>query len=289
MPPSTRKHSRRGNSERHLPAAKKANTRAALKAVAGNELDDEPDGAVINDGHASTTQPAEKSGAEGGPTAGRRGTIVRRQWNINDFVPSTSRCIGRGSVGSVFLMTEAATGRRLAVKVMNLCKLATKADLHKLNFARAVRSEIVNHSRLRHPNIVSFYGDFVTTPVNADGQPVFASSKPGAPADGDLHLVTEYCSGGDLMRERMPLAEGVAACYIKQVAEALKYCHDKKVVHCDVKLENVMRASDVSAQHSFALFPPLPPSRHPPFFTRSPPAAVPVQHSPRHLTHTEND
>ena len=241
---NTRARKRAEDDLQQLPVAKKAATVKAQEA-AGRAL-----------------EPRRGSG-----NGERRGTIVRRQWKLEDFRRPAdglwSRRLGRGSVGQVYLMADSKTRCEVAVKVMQLEKLATKADLHMLNFAQAVRSEIVNHSRLKHPNIVGFYGDFATSRHYHASAPVFASD---GSTGGNLFLVTEYCNGGDLMSENLPLPDSVAACYIKQIAAALKFCHDNGVVHCDVKLENVMKASDGSLKlgdfgYSKALDPTIPRNR----------------------------
>jgi len=63
--------------------------------------------------------------------------------------------------------------------------------------------------------------------------------------DTHLSLVCEYVNGGDLYtvqqksrRERFN--EGETAHIVQSVAKALRYCHDQAIVHCDVKLENVL-------------------------------------------------
>jgi calcium-dependent protein kinase len=58
-----------------------------------------------------------------------------------------------------------------------------------------------------------------------------------------LHLVTEICTGGELfdfilLKKRF--SEGTAAHFMKQVLEAIVYCHRRNIVHRDLKPENLL-------------------------------------------------
>mmetsp|Transcript_11153 Transcript_11153/g.17916 ORF Transcript_11153/g.17916 Transcript_11153/m.17916 type:complete len:515 (-) Transcript_11153:107-1651(-) len=90
-------------------------------------------------------------------------------------------------------------------------------------FAKELRNEIDVLRQLDHPNIVRIYETY----ENRD----------------TIFLVMEYCSGGDLT-SKFPYSEAQVARIMKQVLSAVVYCHQHKVVHRDLKLENILWATD---------------------------------------------
>ena len=60
--------------------------------------------------------------------------------------------------------------------------------------------------------------------------------------DKRYYLVTELCTGGELYEEiskRKKFTEKDAAVIIKQVLEAVSYCHASYIMHRDIKPENI--------------------------------------------------
>ena len=56
-------------------------------------------------------------------------------------------------------------------------------------------------------------------------------------------MVTEYVAGGELFEElqrRSTFTEQMAANIIVQLLSAIVYCHKRKIVHRDLKLENIL-------------------------------------------------
>ena len=74
-----------------------------------------------------------------------------------------------------------------------------------------------------HKNVVKLYDSFETK--------------------SHLCFVMELCAGGDLLsfvRRRKKLDETQAKFLFKQVAKGLAYCHRNRVLHRDIKLENLL-------------------------------------------------
>ena len=77
--------------------------------------------------------------------------------------------------------------------------------------------------RLRHQSVVKLYETFETKKA--------------------MLLVMELCAGGDLLnyvRKRKKLDENTAKVIFKQIIEGLGYIHKKRVLHRDIKLDNIL-------------------------------------------------
>jgi serine/threonine protein kinase len=56
----------------------------------------------------------------------------------------------------------------------------------------------------------------------------------------------EVCGGGDLLtyvRKRRRIKEDVACHIFRQIVEGLMYCHSRKILHLDIKLDNILLTS----------------------------------------------
>jgi eukaryotic-like serine/threonine-protein kinase len=128
--------------------------------------------------------------------------------------------LGGGSFGTVYLAEHVYEHTRAAVKV--LAVPVTKSEDFKdfINEARMIK--------LHHPHIVPLLN--------------FGTSGDDLP-----FLVMEYASGGTL-RDRHPKGERVPlstiVSYVDQLASALQYAHDHRVIHRDVKPENILVRAD---------------------------------------------
>jgi serine/threonine protein kinase len=131
------------------------------------------------------------------------------------------RLMGAGGMGAVYEAIQEDLNRRVAVKVL-LSHLALDPDL-----VGRFKREAQAAAALGHPNIVHVT-DFQ---VNA-GEPPF--------------LVMEYLTGKSfrqLMNEEKRLAPKRAAFIATQVLSALAAAHDAKIVHRDIKPDNIFLSS----------------------------------------------
>lgn len=129
------------------------------------------------------------------------------------------RLIGQGSFANVYLGVHTQLGYQVAIKVLRT--QVTNADVPDfLNEARIV-------ARLNHPNIVHIL-DF-----GVEQQIPF--------------LVMTYAPNGSLRQRHpvgsiLPLTQIVF--YIKQLASALQHAHEQRLMHRDVKPENILLGRD---------------------------------------------
>ncbi len=126
------------------------------------------------------------------------------------------RQLGRGGMGEVFLAVHKLMKRQVAVKVIKHDKIGDQQAIQRFC------SEIKTISLLRHPHIVQAYDA---------GQ-----------IDGFFFLVMEYLKGNNLnnaVKQNGMLSLETACNYIIQTAEGLLFTHKQRIIHRDVKPENV--------------------------------------------------
>lgn len=139
--------------------------------------------------------------------------------SIDDF--EIIKPISRGAFGRVFLAKKRTTGDLFAIKVLK------KADMIRKNAVESILAERDILISVRNPFVVRFFYSFTCRE--------------------NLYLVMEYLNGGDLyslLRNLGCLNEDVARVYIAEVVLALEYLHSLRVVHRDLKPDNLLIAHD---------------------------------------------
>jgi len=109
----------------------------------------------------------------------------------------------------------------VAIKSINTSHFSEESQ------SRKVMQEVMILKQTRHRNIVQLYEYFQTTK--------------------HVLIVIELSSGGDLLsyvRKRRQLKEDIAKSVFKQIVEALKYCHSKRILHRDIKHDNILLTID---------------------------------------------
>ena len=139
------------------------------------------------------------------------------EWRLGNY--ELRRRLGEGGMAQVYLARDVRLGREVAVKVLDR-KLADRPGFRE-RFMREARVA----AALDHPNIVPLF-DFGDTEA--------------------LFLVMPYVSGGSLqdLLTRTPLPIGEVVTFGSQIADALEYAHQRKVVHRDVKPANMLLHAD---------------------------------------------
>ena len=127
--------------------------------------------------------------------------------------------IGRGGYSQVFRVEHKRTKRIYALKA------AFKIKKGKDRSERT-RTEIKVLRKLKHPSIIRLKGYFED--------------------DENIYLVLEYIPGQDcskFFKSNLPKKNELKI-IMKQLVEAVKYCHKEGIVHRDIKLENILVSGD---------------------------------------------
>jgi len=127
--------------------------------------------------------------------------------------------IGEGSFGTAYLVRSKGTGAHYVMKRINFSRMTEKEK------DEAMR-EVEVLAKMQHPYIVAYKESFEY--------------------DKNLYIVMDYCEGGDLytvIREHAQkgryFSEDLILNWFVQICLALKHVHDRKILHRDIKSQNI--------------------------------------------------
>ena len=128
--------------------------------------------------------------------------------------------LGEGSFGKAFLAKCDRDNKQYVIKQIPFDDMTDEEKRETFN-------EAIILKKLDHPNIIKF-------------KEVFIQRNP-RPA---LNIVTEFADGGDLgqkikKQKKVPFSESQILDYITQICLALQHIHKKKIIHRDLKSDNV--------------------------------------------------
>ncbi|XP_029111439.1 MAP/microtubule affinity-regulating kinase 4 isoform X1 [Scleropages formosus] len=130
------------------------------------------------------------------------------------------KTIGKGNFAKVKLARHILTGREVAIKIID------KTQLNPTSLQKLFR-EVRIMKGLKHPNIVQLFEVIET--------------------EKTLYLIMEYASGGevfDYLVSHGRMKEKEARAKFRQIVSAVHYCHQKNIVHRDLKAENLLLDAD---------------------------------------------
>ena len=145
--------------------------------------------------------------------------IEKIQKNTNEFQLKKyrkGRLLGKGGFARCYEFIDEETDHISAAKVI------PKKNLIKSRAKQKLISEIKIHKSVHHPNIVNFEHYF----EDAD----------------NVYILIELCHNqtlNDLLKRRKRLSELEVQYYVLQMVKALKYLHNLKIIHRDLKLANL--------------------------------------------------
>ncbi|PAA64197.1 hypothetical protein BOX15_Mlig019498g2, partial [Macrostomum lignano] len=135
------------------------------------------------------------------------------------------RRIGEGAYGKAILVRKKSNNQRCVIKEVMLSRMRSQRE------RESAKQEVELLKQFDHPSIVRYLDSFIEA--------------------GSLHIVMEFCDGGDLSSkisaQRSPFPEEQVVEWFAQMCLALKYVHDKHVIHRDIKPQNIflMRSGQV--------------------------------------------
>ena len=157
---------------------------------------------------------------------------LRLENSVVDDRYLVERCLGRGSYAEIFLALDQQDNDRLVIiKALNTSLQGTLDPDLEQTLVENFQNEAIALDRVRHPHIIQRLGH--GTAADLEGVPFH-------------YLVLEYMPGGDLwsLCRHQALRLDDALFYFQQVAEALAYAHSQRVIHRDIKPNNLLLSAD---------------------------------------------
>ena len=133
------------------------------------------------------------------------------------------KCLGKGAFGEVYLTKKAGDNNK-----MYATKKYERDKIENTEAMKYLKNEIAILQTLNHPNIVKF-------------EDVKKTKK-------HFYIVMEYCNGGELskvlekyqLKYGKPFSQEIVQYLMRQIIDAFKYIHGQKIMHRDIKLDNIL-------------------------------------------------
>ena len=157
---------------------------------------------------------------------------LRLENSVVDDRYLVDRCLGRGSYAEIFLAYDQRRQEPLVIiKALNTSLQGTPDPELEQTLVENFQNEAIALDRVRHPHIIQRLGH--GTAADLEGVPFH-------------YLVLEYMPGGDLwsLCRKRPVDLDATLSYFQQVAEALAYAHSQRVIHRDIKPNNLLLSAD---------------------------------------------
>lgn len=136
------------------------------------------------------------------------------------------RQIGEGAFGKAILVRKKNDGKQYVIKEINIRKMGPKERQDS-------KKEVAVLAQLNHPNIVTYRESFEEI--------------------GSLYIVMDFCEKGDLYskinsQRGILFAEEQVMDWFVQICLAIKHIHDRKILHRDIKSQNIFLSADGSVR-----------------------------------------
>nr|XP_022325749.1 serine/threonine-protein kinase Nek1-like isoform X1 [Crassostrea virginica] len=139
---------------------------------------------------------------------------------------SKIRQIGEGAFGKAILVKKKNDGKQYVIKEINIRKMSPKERQDS-------KKEVAVLAQLSHPNIVTYRESFEEI--------------------GNLFIVMDFCEKGDLYskinsQRGILFPEEQVMDWFVQICLAIKHIHDRKILHRDIKSQNIFLSADGSVR-----------------------------------------
>ena len=134
------------------------------------------------------------------------------------------RFLGKGGFADVYL------GQHVRIQHLQAAIKFLHAKLGQ-NYQTGFLQEAETIAQLKHPHIIRIFDFGIDY------------------GDNTPYLIMDYAPGGTLRNRhpkesKVPVPLATVASYVKQIAEALQYAHDRSLIHRDLKPENLLVGSN---------------------------------------------
>jgi len=145
--------------------------------------------------------------------------------NVSHFY-TIQHLLGKGSYGKVYMMQSKADKKTYAAKVISKNQMITR-----LLGLDTLYTEIKNLRKVNHPNIVKLKEVFETP--------------------SSIYLIMDYVEGEELktyLQTKGKFTEEDCVPIMKNILETVHYLHENKIIHRDLKLENILIPSNTTSE-----------------------------------------
>ena len=144
--------------------------------------------------------------------------LINNQLLINDISQyEMGEKIGEGTFAKVFLATHKITNEKVAIKILDKCRINRKEDQERIN------NEIEILKKIKHYNIIKLLSTFEN--------------------DSKIYIIQEYIEGQELfeyIQNNKKLSEREACLLYQQIISGIEYLHKLGIAHRDLKPENIL-------------------------------------------------